>query len=209
MPDIGNLLLTSTGQTLYMIVVSTLIATIFGITGEGQILYCKVINRVLSIAVNVFRSVPFIILLILLVPITRAITGKAIGTTAAIVPLSIAAIPFMGRITETALREVDRGILEAAQAMGASPWEVISKVLIPESLPSLASGVTITIINLVGYSAMAGVIGGGGLGDLAVRYGYQRYMLDVMTCTVIILVVMVQIIQMVGDVLVRFLSRNR
>jgi D-methionine transport system permease protein len=217
MPNIGYVLLNSTGQTLYMVTVSTLIAAIFGIplgillmvTDDGQILHCRAIHLVLSIVVNIFRSIPFIILLILLIPVTRGITGKAIGTTAAIVPLSIAAIPFMGRITETALREIDRGIIEAAEAMGASPWEIISKVLLPESLPALASGVTITVINLIGYSAMAGAIGGGGLGDLAVRYGYQRYKLDIMMYTVVILVAMVQLLQMSGDMVVRFLSRHR
>jgi D-methionine transport system permease protein len=153
--------------------------------------------------------VPFVILLIVLIPFTRLLVGKAIGTTAAIVPLSVAAIPFMGRLTETALREVDRGVIEAAKAMGASPLQIITKVLVPEALPSIAAGITITTINLVGYSAMAGVIGGGGLGDLAVRYGYQRFMLDIMLYTVAILVAMVQLIQFLGDMLVKHLSRNR
>lgn len=217
MPNIGVMMMESAGQTLYMVAISTLIAAIFGIplgvllmvTDDDQILQCKTVNLGFSIVVNIFRSIPFIILLILLIPVTRLITGRAIGTSAAIVPLSIAAIPFVGRLTETALREIDKGIIEAAQAMGASPWEIIRKVLLPESLPALAAGVTITVINLIGYSAMAGAIGGGGLGDLAVRYGYQRYMLDIMIYTVIVLVVMVQLIQMAGDIVVRFLSRHR
>jgi D-methionine transport system permease protein len=179
------------------------------VTDRNQILQNELLNKILGTIVNIFRSVPFVILLIVLIPFTRLLVGKAIGTTAAIVPLSVAAIPFMGRLTETALREVDRGIIEAAQSMGASPLQIITKVLVPEALPSIAAGITITTINLVGYSAMAGVIGGGGLGDLAVRYGYQRFMLDIMLYTVAILVAMVQLIQLIGDVLVKQLSKNR
>jgi len=217
MSETINLLLVGTWQTIYMVVVSTFIATIFGVplgvllmvTDKGQILHNEPLNKMLGTIVNIFRSVPFVILLIVLIPFTRLLVGKAIGTTAAIVPLSVAAIPFMGRLTETALREVDRGIIEAAQSMGASPLQIITKVLVPEALPSIAAGITITTINLVGYSAMAGVIGGGGLGDLAVRYGYQRFMLDIMLYTVAILVAMVQLIQLIGDVLVKQLSKNR
>ncbi|TYP49245.1 methionine ABC transporter permease [Thermosediminibacter litoriperuensis] len=217
MSETLNLLLLATWQTVYMVAVSVLIAAVFGVplgvllmvTGRGQILQNDLLNKVLGTVVNVLRSVPFIILLIVLIPFTRWLVGKAIGTTAAIVPLSAAAIPFMGRLTETALREVDRGVIEAAQAMGASPLQIITRVLIPEALPSIAAGITITTINLVGYSAMAGVIGGGGLGDLAVRYGYQRFMLDIMLYTVAILVVMVQLIQVAGDLCVRRLSKNR
>ncbi|MDP9750044.1 MULTISPECIES: methionine ABC transporter permease [Thermoanaerobacter] len=217
MSETINLLLVGTWQTIYMVVVSTFIATIFGVplgvllmvTDKGQILHNEPLNKILGTIVNIFRSVPFVILLIVLIPFTRLLVGKAIGTTAAIVPLSVAAIPFMGRLTETALREVDRGVIEAAKAMGASPLQIITKVLVPEALPSIAAGITITTINLVGYSAMAGVIGGGGLGDLAVRYGYQRFMLDIMLYTVAILVAMVQLIQFLGDMLVKHLSRNR
>ncbi|MBT1279696.1 methionine ABC transporter permease [Thermoanaerobacter sp. CM-CNRG TB177] len=217
MSETINLLLVGTWQTIYMVVVSTFIATIFGVplgillmvTDRNQILQNELLNKILGTIVNIFRSVPFVILLIVLIPFTRLLVGKAIGTTAAIVPLSVAAIPFMGRLTETALREVDRGIIEAAQSMGASPLQIITKVLVPEALPSIAAGITITTINLVGYSAMAGVIGGGGLGDLAVRYGYQRFMLDIMLYTVAILVAMVQLIQLIGDVLVKQLSKNR
>ncbi|ADH61090.1 binding-protein-dependent transport systems inner membrane component [Thermoanaerobacter mathranii subsp. mathranii str. A3] len=217
MSETINLLLVGTWQTIYMVVVSTFIATIFGVplgvllmvTDKGQILHNEPLNKILGTIVNIFRSVPFVILLIVLIPFTRLLVGKAIGTTAAIVPLSVAAIPFMGRLTETALREVDRGVIEAAKAMGASPLQIITKVLVPEALPSIAAGITITTINLVGYSAMAGVIGGGGLGDLAVRYGYQRFMLDIMLYTVAILVAMVQLIQFLGDMLVKHLSRNQ
>lgn len=217
MTDTINLLLISTWQTIYMVLISVAIATVFGIplgillmiTDKGQICKSPILNTILGFAVNVFRSVPFVILLIVLIPFTRFLVGTSIGTTAAIVPLSIAAIPFMGRLTETSLREVDRGLIEAAQAMGASSLQIISKVLIPEALPSIASGVTIMTINLVGYSTMAGVIGGGGLGDLAVRYGYQRFMLSIMVVTVIILVIMVQLIQLIGDAIVKRLLRNR
>lgn len=217
MSETLQLLLVSTWQTIYMVVISTLIATVLGIplgvllmvTDKGQILQNDILNKILSTIVNIFRSIPFVILLIVLMPFTRLIVGTSIGTTAAIVPLSVAAIPFMGRLTETALREVDRGVIEAAQAMGASPFQIVVKVLIPEALPSIVSGITITAINLIGYSAMAGVIGGGGLGDLAVRYGYQRFMIDIMLWTVAILIAMVQLTQLIGDFFVRRLSRNR
>ncbi|MFY9311990.1 MAG: methionine ABC transporter permease [Tepidanaerobacteraceae bacterium] len=217
MSDIMRLLLVSTWESLYMVFSSVAIATFFGIplgvllfvTDKQQILKNDLINQVLSWIVNIIRSIPFVILLILLLPFTKLIVGKAIGTTAAIVPLSIAAIPLVGRLTETALREVPKGVIEAAQSMGASPLQIISKVLLPESLPSIASGITITTINLIGYSAMAGVIGGGGLGDVAVRFGYNRFRPDIMLYTVAILVVMVQLIQMAGDAVVKHLSKNR
>ncbi|SHM15633.1 D-methionine transport system permease protein [Caldanaerovirga acetigignens] len=217
MAESVKLLFSATRETIYMVAVSVLIASIFGIplgvllysTDRGRILENSPLNKALGTIVNIFRSIPFVILLIMLIPFTRWLVGKSIGTTAAIVPLSVAAIPFMGRLTETALREVDRGVIEAAQAMGASPFQVITKVLIPEALPSIAAGITITAINLVGYSAMAGVIGGGGLGDLAVRYGYQRFMLDIMLYTVAILVIMVQLIQVLGDLVVKSLSKHR
>lgn len=214
---IANLLIEPTVQTLYMVFIATIFATVFGIplgillmvTDRGQILQNLTINRIFGTIVNIFRSIPFIILLFLLIPFTRFLVGKAIGTTASIVPLSIAAIPFMARLTETALREVDKGIIEAAQSMGASPLQIIKKVLIPESLPSIVAGVTITNINLVGYSAMAGAVGGGGLGDLAVRYGFQRFKLDIMLYTVIVLIVMVQLTQAIGDLIVKQISKNR
>lgn len=217
MSDILNLLLISTGESLYMVAFSMVIAVFFGIplgillfvSDKRQILENKILNSVLAWIVNIFRSIPFVILLIVLLPFTRFLVGKAIGTTAAIVPLSIAAIPLVGRLTESALREVPKGVIEAAQSMGASPYQIIIKVLLPESLPSIASGITITAINLVGYSAMAGVIGGGGLGHVAVRYGYNGFRPDIMLYTVAILVVMVQLMQMLGDVFVKHLSKNR
>lgn len=215
--EIIQLLTVSTKETLHMVLFSVTIASFFGIplgillfvTDKGQILEKTFINKTLSSIVNVLRSIPFIILLILLIPFTRLLVGKAIGTTAAIVPLSIAAIPFVGRVVESALREVPRGVIEAAQAMGASPYQIITKVLFPEALPSIISGITITTINLVGYSAMAGLIGGGGLGDVAERYGYNRFMPDIMFYTVAILVIMVQLIQMVGDFWIKKASKNR
>lgn len=217
MSDILNLLLVSTWESIYMVFSSVAIATFFGIplgvllfvTDKQQFLKSDILNEILSWIVNIIRSIPFVILLILLLPFTKLIVGKAIGTTAAIVPLSIAAVPLVGRLTENALREVPKGVIEAAQSMGASPFQIITKVLLPESLPSIVSGITITTINLVGCSAMAGVIGGGGLGDVAVRFGYNRFRPDIMLYTVAILVVMVQLIQMAGDAFVRHLSKNR
>ncbi len=217
MSDILRLLLISTWESLYMVFSSVAIAAFLGIplgillfvTDSEQVLENGILNAILSWIVNIFRSVPFVILMIVLLPFTRFLLGKAIGTTAAIVPLSIAAIPLVGRLTESALREIPKGVLEAAQSMGASPYQIISKVLIPESLPSIAAGITITIINLVGYSAMAGVIGGGGLGHVAVRYGYNAFRPDIMLYTVAILVVMVQLMQMIGDAFVKHLSKNR
>jgi D-methionine transport system permease protein len=215
--DIIKLLIQSTGETIYMVFFSVAIATFFGVplgillfvSEKGQILENNIINTVFSWIVNVFRSIPFVILLIVLLPFTRFLVGKAIGTTAAIVPLSIAAIPFVGRITETALREVPKGVVEAAQSMGASPYQIITRVLVPEGLPSIVAGITITTINLIGYSAMAGVIGGGGLGHVAVRYGYNAFRPDIMLYTVAILIIMVQFFQMIGDAFVRQLSKNR
>jgi D-methionine transport system permease protein len=196
-------------ETLYMLVVSIAVASLLGIpagvllviTADGGIAENRTINIILSFIVNTGRSIPFIILMVSIISFTRLLVGTAIGTTAAIVPLSVSAIPFIARVVETALREVDSGVVEAAQAMGASNWQIITKVLVMEALPSVISGLTITAINLVGYSAMAGAIGGGGLGDLAIRYGYQRFDTGIMVLIVIILVIMVQAIQAVGNFL--------
>ena len=157
------------------------------------------LNNVLGRIVNVLRSFPFIILMILLFPLSRLLIGTSIGTTATIVPLSIAAAPFVARVIETALKEVDPGVVQAARAMGSTNFQIVRKVLIPEALPSLVSGVTLTIINLIGYSAMAGAIGGGGLGDLAIRYGYQRFRGDIMFVAVVIILVLVEIVQVIGN----------
>ena len=157
---------------------------------------------------NAARSTPFIILMVAIIPFTRMIAGTSIGTNAAIVPLTIAAIPFVGRIVESALKEVDAGLVEAAQSMGASPRQIILKVLIPEAMPSIALGLTLTVISLIGYSAMAGAVGGGGLGDLAIRYGYQRFRADVMLATVVILIALVQMVQSSGDYFAQKLNKR-
>ena len=206
----------ATLETLYMVGVSTLFTMLLGlplgvllvITDAGQILAAPRLNRVLGAIVNVGRSLPFIILLVAVIPLTRLLVGTSIGSTAAIVPLTIAAIPFFARVVETALREVDRGLVEAAHSMGCTNWQIIGKVLIPEALPSLVLGLTITIIGLLGYSAMAGAVGGGGLGDLAIRYGYQRFNTPVMITTVVLLIVLVQGMQMLGDRAARRISKR-
>jgi D-methionine transport system permease protein len=203
-------------ETLYMVGWSTALATLGGLplgvlvvtTSPGHILARPRLNAVLGAVINVGRSVPFIILMVAIIPVTRAIVGTSIGTNAAIVPLSIAAIPFLGRVVEAAIREVGHGVIEAAQAMGASPLQIIRKVLIPEALPALVLGVTITVVSLIGYSAMAGAVGGGGLGDLAIRYGYQRFRPEVMAATVVILIAVVHAVQSCGDRLARRLNKR-
>lgn len=203
-------------ETLVMVGASTAIAAVLGLplgiilacTAPGHILEQPLVNRILGAVINVGRSIPFIILMVAVIPFTRFVVGTSIGTTAAIVPLSLAAIPFVARLVESAVFEIDRGVIEAAQSMGSSPWQIIWKVLIPEARPSLVLGLTITTVNLVGYSAMAGAIGGGGLGDLAIRYGYQRFRADVMLQTVVLLVVLVQALQMLGDWASRKLSKR-
>ena len=197
----------ATLETLAMVFFSTIFSLILGLPlgillcvtdGEIGIMKKPVLNQVLTRIVNVLRSFPFIILMILLFPLSRKIVGTSIGTTATIVPLSIAAAPFVARIIETALKEVDPGVVQAARAMGSTNMQIIWKVLLPEAMPSLVSGITLTIINLIGYSAMAGAIGGGGLGDLAIRYGYQRFRTDIMAVSVIVILVLVEVIQIVG-----------
>jgi D-methionine transport system permease protein len=209
-------LLKGTAETLYMVGVSTLFTVILGlplgvllvITDRKGLIAAPTLNQILGSIVNIARSLPFIILLVIVIPFTRLLVGTSIGVTAAIVPLSLAAIPFFARVAETGLREVDRGLVEASQAMGCSTWQIILKVLIPEALPSLILGTALTIISLISYSAMAGAIGGGGLGDLAIRYGYQRYETDVMIATVVLLIVLVQGIQILGDKLAQKVSRR-
>lgn len=210
--QIINLLIQGLGETLQMTGISTIVAMIVGIplgvvlviTGKGHILSNKAVNSTLGAVVNALRSIPFIILMVAIIPLTRLIAGTSIGTTAACVPLTIAAIPFLARLVETSIREINSGVIEAAQAMGASPFQIIRKVLLPEALPTIIDNVTVLIVNLISYSAMAGAIGGGGLGDIAIRYGYQRFQGDVMLATIIILIVLVQLIQSIGD----FLSRK-
>ena len=168
-----------------------------------------VLHQLIDRVVNVLRSFPFIILMILLFPFSRLIIGTSIGTAATVVPLSIAAAPFVARVIESALLEIDRGVIQAALAMGSSTMEIIFKVMIPEALPPLVAGITLTIINLIGYSAMAGAIGGGGLGDLAIRYGYQRFRSDIMLAAVIVILVMVELIQLIGTRLSTALAKRR
>lgn len=194
-------------QTVYMVSLSVIISSLFGIplgivlviTDDGSVAPNRLLNKILAFIVNTTRSVPFVILMVVIIPFTRFVTGSAIGTTAAIVPLSVAAIPFVARVAETSVREVDSGVIEAAQAMGASPLQIIVKVLVPEALPAIISGITLTAVNLIGYSAMAGAIGGGGLGHLAIRYGYQGFDMKILLIIVVILVVFVQGTQFIGD----------
>ena len=205
--DMMPLLSKALGETIYMVFVSMAIATAIGVplgvllhtTETEQILAAPAFNRAISTVVNTIRSIPFIILLVAIIPFTRLIVGSAIGTTAAMVPLVIAAVPFIGRQVETSLKEVPSGLIEAAESMGASPAQIVWRVLLPEAMPSIVAQLTTTLIALVGESAMAGAVGGGGLGDLAIRYGYQRFRPEVMVATVIILVVLVQAVQFVGN----------
>lgn len=210
------LLVDALGQTLAMVFASGLVGFIFGIplgvllhlTKKSGLLENQSVNKMLGIIVNIGRSIPFIILLVAIIPFTRFIVGSSIGTAAAIVPLTIAAIPFIARLVEGALLEVPAGLVEAAQAMGAKPKQIILKVLLPEALPGIINALTITLVTLVGYSAMAGTVGGGGLGDVGIRYGYQRFDGTVMMITVIILVILVQIIQSLGDHLVKHVDHR-
>lgn len=214
--DMIPLLTKALGETVYMVVVSMVIATIIGVplgvllhtTSKGQILESPAVNRVVGAIVNAVRSIPFIILLVAIIPFTRLLVGTAIGTTAAMVPLVIAAIPFIGRQVETSLKEVPFGLVEAAQSMGATPAQIIWKVLLPESMSSIVAQLTTVIISLVGESAMAGAVGGGGLGDLAIRYGYQRFRPEIMLATVVILIVLVQLVQFVGNTLAKRLDKR-
>ena len=205
--EIIKLMLQGIEETFYMVAVATVIAGIIGIplgvtlvtTSKGHILQNLFINRILGTIVNIIRSVPFIILMVAIIPLTRLVAGTSIGTAAACVPLTIVAIPFLSRLVETSIRDVDYGLVEAAESMGATPFQIIRKVLLPEALPTIINNVTVLIGNLIGASAMAGAIGGGGLGDIAIRYGYQRFRPDVMLATIIILIVVVNLIQYGGD----------
>ncbi|MGF6906352.1 methionine ABC transporter permease [Fusobacterium sp. PH5-44] len=207
----------SLGQTLFMVFFSTIFATIIGFpigillvtTKKDGISEMPTLNKILGIFVNVFRSIPFVILMVYLMPITKKIVGTTIGNTAAIVPLSLSAAPFVARLIEGALGEVDKGLIEASESMGASNWSIVKKVMIPEAMPQIIHGIIMTIISLIGFSAIAGVIGAGGLGDLAIRYGYQRNMPDVRLAAVVVIVLLVQGIQMLGNILVRASKKNR
>lgn len=205
-----------TGATLYMTLMSTLFGYILGlpmgiilvVTAPKGLRPNQVVYRILDVIVNITRSIPFLILMILIMPFTRILVGKTYGTTATIVPLALAAAPFIARMVESSLLEVDHGVIEAAQSMGASLWTIIWKVLLAEARTSLIVGATIALGTILGYSAMAGTIGGGGLGDIAMRYGYYRYQADIMIIAVVLLVLLVQILQVVGTILSKKLDRR-
>ncbi len=211
-----ELFASSLWETIVMVGISGLVGALMGVplgvylrlTDAGGVLQNVGANRVVGGIVNALRSTPFIILLVAIIPLTRFITGSSIGTAAAVVPLTIAAAPFIARLVETSLREVDHGLIEAAQAMGATTWQIVLKVLLPEALPGIVAGLTITFVSLTGYSAMAGAIGGGGLGDLGIRYGYQRFLPEVMLAVVLVLIFFVQAVQSLGDWAVRRLSHK-
>lgn len=214
--DMIPLLSKALGETIYMVAVSMTIASVLGIplgvllhtTSRGQILESPALNRIIGTIVNAIRSIPFIILMVAIIPLTRILVGSAIGTTAAMVPLVIASVPFIGRQVETSLKEVPYGLVEAALAMGATPYQIIWHVLLPEAMSSIAAQLTTVIISLVGESAMAGAIGGGGLGDLAIRYGYQRFRPEIMLATVVILIILVQAVQFAGNTLAKRLDKK-
>ena len=215
-PIMFELLLRSLWETVLMTVASGVISLVAGlplglalvVTARGGIAENLSINRALGAVINGFRSVPFIILLVALIPLTRLIVGTALGTWAAIVPLAIAATPYYARIAEVSLREVDRGLIDAVRAMGGNRWTIIREVLVPEALPGIVAGFTVTLVTLIGASAMAGAIGAGGLGDLAIRYGYQRFETNVMIAVVAVLIVLVCGIQWLGDRLVAKLDHR-
>lgn len=205
------------GETLYMVALSAVLTFVLGlllgialyVTAPDGLVPTRWLNIPLGLLVNISRSLPFLILLIVLIPVTRAIVGTSLGATAAIVPLTAGTAPFFGRVVETALREIDRGRIEAAQAMGATHLDVVRKVLLPEALPGLLAGVTLTLVMFVDYSAMAGAIGAGGLGTFAIKYGYQRFNTELMLATVVVLVAIVQAIQLGGEGVVRRVARRR
>jgi D-methionine transport system permease protein len=205
-------------QTVQMVAIAGFIGTMIGLpigvflanSAKGELFAAPVTNRVVGLIVNATRSTPFIILVVAIIPFTRLVAGTSIGTNAAIVPLTIATIPFVARLIEAAIREVDRGLIEAARAMGATRWQIVTKVLVAEAMPAIIMALTMTAVSLIGYSAMVGAVGGGGLGDLGIRYGYQRFMPEVMAAVVILLIVLVQVVQSIGDALARrFDKRHR
>ncbi len=208
---LAPILLQATIETFSMVLSALLLGTLFGMpigvllatSGRGELFEALIFQKIMGPIVNATRSVPFIILAVAIIPFTRLVAGTSIGTAAAIVPLTVAAIPFIARIIEGAIREVDGGLVEAAQAMGARPFQVVMKVLLPEALPGIIHGLTLTAVTLIGYSAMVGAVGAGGLGDLGIRYGYQRFRPDVMAAVVITLIVVVQLVQSLGDWLAR------
>lgn len=211
-----DLIIRDTIQTIYMVISSSFLSVLFGlplgvflcISREDSILPMPLINKILGVVVNVFRSFPFIILIIILLPISRYLVGTSVGSTVAIIPLTVSAIPFIARLFEGSLSEVDKGLIEATKSMGASNFTIV-KVMILEALPSLLNSITVTMVSLVGYSAMAGAVGAGGIGDLALRVGYQTYRPDILFYSVVIIIVIVQLIQITGDFLVKYARKNR
>ncbi len=210
-----NILLPAIGETLYMSLVSTFLAVVIGffiaivliLTQKDGLMPNIKLYRILDIVINTLRSFPFIILMIVLFPLTKLIVGKSIGTTAAIIPLTIGAAPFIARLIESALKEVDNGVIEAAKSFGAGNFQIIFKIMLVEALPGIISAITLTLITIIGFSAMAGAVGGGGLGDIAIKYGYYRFQTDIMIYTVLILIVLVQIFQSLGDYLYRITKK--
>ncbi|MDH3001553.1 methionine ABC transporter permease [Chelonobacter oris] len=215
-PQVWQMILDATGETVYMVFASGFLAALFAIplgvllfvTRPDEIKANPKFYRILSMAVNIGRAIPFVILLFWIIPFTRIIVGASIGTTAAIVPLTVSAIPFIARLVEGALIEIPSGLTEAARAMGAGNFQIVTKFLLAEALPGLINGITITLVALVNYSAMAGIVGGGGLGDVAIRYGYQTNVPEILTVVVVILVALVQLIQFTGDSLVRYVDHR-
>ncbi len=215
-PQILALIAQATLDTLQMVAIAAGLGTVLGLplgvflatSKRGELFAAPVTNAVLGTLVNATRSTPFIILVVAIIPFTRLIAGTSIGTNAAIVPLTVAATPFIARLIEGAVREVDQGLVEAARSMGATPLQIVRKVLVPEALPAIALGLTLAIVSLIGFSAMVGAVGGGGLGDLGIRYGYQRFMPEVMAAVVAVLIVLVQTVQTIGDHLARRLNKR-
>lgn len=215
--EIIQMIIRGVGETVYMTLLSTIVGYVFGlpmgvllaVSDKDGLMPNKVIYKILDVIANIVRSIPFLILLILLIPFTRLVVGKSYGSSATIVPLVVAAIPFIARMVESSVKEVDAGVIEAARSMGAGNFTIIWKVLLVEARTSLITGATIAIGTILGYSAMAGTIGGGGLGDIAIRYGYYRYQSDIMIVTVVLLVVLVQVFQTVGMVIASRLDKRK
>ncbi len=216
-PEILRLIVDATVATLLMVGIAATLGTVIGLplgvflatSREGELFAAPWLNRTLGLVVNATRSTPFIILVVAIIPFTRLIAGTSIGTNAAIVPLTVASAPFIARLVEAAIRELDHGLIEAARAMGASPLQIVVKVLLPEARPAIALALTLAVVSLLGYSAMVGAVGGGGLGDLGIRYGYQRFMPDVMLAVVVVLILLVQGVQSLGDLLARRLDKRK
>ncbi len=215
-PELIRLIIQATGDTLLMVAIAAGLGTLLGLplgvflatSKRGELFAAPAVNAILGTLVNATRSTPFIILVVAIIPITRLIAGTSIGTTAATVPLTVAATPFIARLIEGAIREVDQGLVEAARSMGATPVQIVRKVLVPEALPAITLGLTLALVSLIGFSAMVGAVGGGGLGDLGIRYGYQRFMPEVMAAVVAVLIVLVQAVQSLGDRLARHLNKR-